>query len=50
MAQPPASAMVPHAFVAFPNFEVEEKDLDEAALRHARVVSSVRDLVEEYIA
>ena len=50
VAQPPASAMVSHAFVAFPDFEVEETDLDEAAFRHTRVVSSVRDLVEEYIA
>lgn len=50
MAQPTTSAMVPHAFVAFPDFDVEEKDLDEVALRHARVMSSGWDLVEEYIA
>jgi hypothetical protein len=50
LPQSPNSSMVPHAFVAFPNFEVREQDQDEAALHHARVKSSDRDLVEEFIA
>lgn len=38
------------AFDAFLDFEVKEKDRDEAALRHARIMNNGRDLVEEFIA
>jgi hypothetical protein len=36
--------------VAFPDFEVEEEDQYEGALRYAAHLSSGRDLVEEFIA
>lgn len=50
MAQPVASVIMAQDFVACPDFEVGEKDSDEAVLWHARVMSIGRDLVEEYIA
>jgi hypothetical protein len=49
VAQPAASFIMAHDFVAFLDFEVVEKDPDETVLRRARVMSSSRDLVEEYI-
>jgi hypothetical protein len=42
--------MAAHDFVAFPDYVVEEKDSTVSALRRARVMSSDRDFVEEYIA
>lgn len=47
--QPAANVMVAHDFVAFPDFEVGEKGSDESARHRARVVSSGRDLVEDYV-
>jgi hypothetical protein len=45
----PAAVMCSHCYVAFPQFEVAEDDEDEGALRCAARMSSVRDLVEEFI-
>jgi hypothetical protein len=45
----PAAVMCSHCYVAFPPFEVAEDDRDEGALRCAALVSSERDLVEEFI-
>lgn len=42
--------MAAHDFVAFPNYVVGEKNSVESVLRRARVMSSGRDFVEEYIA
>lgn len=49
VARPAASVLVTHDFVAFLDFEVGENDSDEWALCRVRVMSSDRDLVEEYI-
>jgi hypothetical protein len=38
-----------YCYMAFPRFEVAEEDEDEGDLRHAALLSSGRDLVEEFI-
>jgi hypothetical protein len=45
----PVAVMCSHCYVAFPQFEVVEDDEDDGALRCAACMSSVRDLVEEFI-
>jgi hypothetical protein len=45
----PVAVMCSHYYVAYPQFEVAEKDENEGALRCAARMSSGRDLVEEFV-
>ena len=40
--------MVSHNFVTFREFDVGERDQNEATLRHVKINSSGQDLVEEF--
>jgi hypothetical protein len=46
----PPAILCSHCYVAFPRFEVAEEDEDEGAFRYVALLSSGRDLVEEFIA
>jgi hypothetical protein len=46
----PVAEMCSHCYSTYPQFEVAEEDADEGALRCAAGLSSVRDLVEEFVA